>query len=137
MAGELKSEGLNVAIKAHGFQERYIREKDVYERLLAAKVCVVEGFEVPQLLGFDDLLKVIEMTIVSRPFVLDFASAHLDVRPAFTDEIWEQWEIEKREQFEERWPTVQAIMDAFEELGIYLTDVTPNNIGFVLDGENF
>jgi len=39
------------------------------------------------------------------------------------------WEADKREQFEERWPQVQAVLGAFEELGIYLLDVSPGNIG--------
>jgi hypothetical protein len=62
--------------------------------------------------------------------VLDFAAAYLDERRKFSPEIWEQWEADKREQFEERWSQVQAIMEEFEMFGIYLTDVTPNNIAF-------
>ena len=72
-----------------------------------------------------------EMTILERPFVLDFAGAHLDVRPDFPEEIWEDWEADKREQFEARWTMVQKILDAFEELGIYLLDVSPGNIAFL------
>jgi hypothetical protein len=41
---------------------------------------------------------VIEMTIVSRPFVLDFAGAYLDSPPEFSAEIWSEWEAEKRDQ---------------------------------------
>jgi hypothetical protein len=63
----------------------------------------VMGFNVPQFLGCADDLRVIEMTIVQRPFVLDFAGAHLDTRPEFAAEIWSDWEVEKREQFEGRW----------------------------------
>jgi hypothetical protein len=85
---------------------------------------------VPELLGCDDRLRILEMTIVKRPFVLDFAGAHLDARPEFSVEIWADWEAEKREQFEERWPTVVKIMTAFEQLGVYLLDVSPANIAF-------
>jgi hypothetical protein len=108
-----------------------MRERLAYERLKAAQVSNVLGFRVPQLIGADDDLRVIEMTIVARPFVLDFAAAHLDVRPHFPEEIWADWEAEKREQFEARWPTVQKVLDAFEELGIYLLDVSPGNIAFL------
>jgi hypothetical protein len=48
----------------------------------------VLGFNVPQLIGFDDELHVIEMTVVKRPFVLDFAAAYLDVRPEFPEDVW-------------------------------------------------
>jgi hypothetical protein len=85
---------------------------------------------VPQLLGFDQEAQVVEMTIVERPFVLDFAGAYLDSRPQFPEDIWREWEVEKREQFEERWPAVERVLEAFEEFGIYLLDVSPGNIGF-------
>src|SRR2546421_4357084 len=97
----------------------------------------VLGFNVPQLMAYDDELRVLEMTIVKRPFVLDFAGAYLDKRPEFTDEVWADWEAEKREQFETRWPEVQRVLDAFEELGIYLLDVSPSNIAFDQSGISF
>ena len=90
----------------------------------------MRGFSVPEIAGFDDELMVVEMTIVDRPFVLDFAAAYLDRRPEFPPEIWAESETEKREQFEDRWPVVQSILDAFEEFGIFLTDVSPANISF-------
>ena len=40
-------------------------------------------------------------------------------------------EADKTEQFGARWPTVQAIMSALEELGIHLVDVSPSNIAFL------
>ena len=96
-------------------------------------VTTVQGFNVPELIDSDDGLLVLEMTIVRRPFVLDFASAYLDSdkRPDFTDDAWATWEEEKKEQFEARWPAVQEVLAAFERLGIYLLDVSPGNIGFL------
>jgi hypothetical protein len=44
---------------------------------------------------------------------------------------WADWEAEKHEQFEHRWPAVQALLNAFEELRIYLLDVSPSNIAFL------
>jgi hypothetical protein len=108
----------------------YQREKQVYERLRQAAVTTLVGFNVPQLLGCDDVLHVVEMSVVQRPFVLDFAGAYLDIRPEFPADVWADWEVEKREQFEERWATVERILSAFEELGIYLLDLSPANIGF-------
>jgi hypothetical protein len=89
------------------------------------------GFHVPKLIRFDDELLVIEMSIVARPFVLDFAGAYLDQTPEFSDEIWSEWEIQKREQFESRWPKVQAVLSALEALDIYMVDVSPSNIAFL------
>jgi hypothetical protein len=119
------------AIKAHLEPDPYEREVSVYERLKQAGIANIQGFHVPQLIRTDRDLLVIEMSIVTRPFVLDFAGAYLDARPEFSEEIWAEWEQQKREQFGERWRIVRAVMDAFEELDIYLADVTPNNIAFI------
>ena len=119
------------AIKAHRASEPYARERDVYERLREAGVTGILGFHVPQLIRCDNALHVIEMSIVARPFVLDFAGAYLDAPPEFADEIWEEWEAEKREQFETRWPIVQSVLAALEELDIHMIDVSPSNVAFL------
>src|SRR5205809_3033970 len=128
LVAKRKAQPAKVAIKALRWPEAYERERNVYERLQGAGVVAILGFNVPQLVSSDDGLRVLEMTIVERPFALDFAGAYLDKRPEFTDEIWAEWEAEKREQFETRWPEVRRMLDAFEELGVYLLDVSPGNI---------
>jgi len=131
LVGKRKSKPARVAIKAHRYAETYLREKLAYERLRDAEISTVLEFNVPQLTGFDDELRVIEMTIVERPFALDFAAAYLDRSPEFSDDVWAVWEEEKREQFEAHWPTVQDILSAFRGIGIYLLDVSPANIAFL------
>jgi hypothetical protein len=125
-----KGRPADVAIKVLRWDEAYLPEKLAYERLKKLGVSRVLDFNVPQLVGSEDALRVIEMTIVKTPFVLDFAGAHLDARPEFSGEIWADWEAEKREQFEDRWPQVLRVLDAFEALGVYLLDVSPSNITF-------
>jgi hypothetical protein len=129
----LKNEkkAMDTAIKVFRFEEAHLREKLVYQRLAEKRITTVRGFNVPVILDFDDELRVIEMTIVKRPFVLDFAGAYLDSPPEFSDDAWTIWENEKREQFERRWPAAKKIMEEFEMLGIFLLDVTPGNIGFI------
>jgi hypothetical protein len=119
------------AIKVHRAAEPYQRERAVYERLRAAGVSEVLGFNVPQLIRVDDKLLVVEMTVVVRPFVLDFAGAYLDTPPDFPEEIWAAREAEKREQFDVRWPKVQAILGELETLDIHLVDVSPSNVAFL------
>jgi hypothetical protein len=121
----------DVAIKILNLEEAYLREKWAYERLKKCGVVTICGFYVPELVGYDDDLRVIAMTIVKKPYVLDFAAAYPYARYEFSEEIWAQWESDKREQFEEHWPMVQKILAAFEELGIYLMDVSPANIAFL------
>jgi hypothetical protein len=119
------------AVKAHRAAEFYLRERAVYELLSRASISEVLGFHVPQFVGADDELHVIEMTIVTRPFVVDFAGAYVGNLPEFPQETWAQWEAEKQEQFGARWRAVQAVMDAFEDLGVHLADVSPNNVAFL------
>src|SRR5205823_9664335 len=107
LVGKSGIDPAKVALKAHRFLELYLREKGVYQRLEEREVSAVLGFNVPQLLGFNDELQIIEMTIVKRPFALDFAGAYLDIRPDFPADVWADWEAEKREQFEARWPMVE------------------------------
>ena len=127
---ENKSKSGKTAIKTHREREPYLRERAVYERLKQAGVAELVGFNVPQLVEADDGLRVIEMSIVTRPFVLDFAGAYLDAPPVFPADVWAEWEAAKREQFETRWPAVEAVLAALEELNIYMVDVSPSNIAF-------
>jgi hypothetical protein len=128
---EDKIKGDRSAIKAHRATEFFLRERAVYELLSSASITEIQGFHVPQFIRADDELQVIEMTIVTRPFVVDFAGAYVGAPPEFSEEIWAEWEAEKREQFGARWWTVQAVMGAFEDLGVRLVDVSPNNIAFL------
>src|SRR4051812_48976533 len=94
LVAKRKAQPARVAIKVLRWPEAYVREKQVYERLRDAAVESILGFNVPLLVGSDGDLRVIEMTIVERPFVLDFAGAQLDMRPDFPEEIWANWETE-------------------------------------------
>jgi hypothetical protein len=128
---EHKSKRTKSAIKAHRAEEFFMREHAAYALLSHGGVTEVLGFHVPQLIRADEELQVIEMTIVTRPFVVDFAGAYVGARPEFPEEIWAEWEAEKQDQFGARWVKVKAVMEAFEEWGIHLVDVSPNNIAFL------
>src|SRR2546427_12427317 len=128
---EDNSKAGKTALKVHRSAEPYLREREVYERLRDAGLSQILGFNVPQLIRFDDELRIIEMSIVTRPFVLDFAGAWLDTPPDFPDETWAEWEAEKREQFGTLWPRVQAVLEALVALDIHMVDVSPSNIAFL------
>jgi hypothetical protein len=66
------------AIKIYQGEGGYRQERDVYFRLKEHGVATIRGCHVPELLSHDDEFWVIEMTVVTRPFVLDFAGAYLD-----------------------------------------------------------
>ena len=118
------------ALKAHHAIENYVSEREAYRRLAAASVNQIQSLNVPQLLNWDDQLLIVEMTIVTKPFLLDFAGATLDRRADFPHELWREWEEQKREQFGDRWTFVENVIDELERFGIYLTDVSPSNISW-------
>jgi hypothetical protein len=119
---------LHAAIKVHQYEPDYGRERDAYLRLQENELSAIGKCHVPELLRFDDELWVIEMTVVARPFVLDFAGAFLDKRPDFSEEVIADWRSEKIEQFGARWPEVESIIRFLENYEIYLVDVSPSNI---------
>ena|SRR5439155_2659934 len=118
------------AIKIHEHESDFLRERDIYLRLRQHAVKKIRDCHVPQLLRYDDALRVLEITIVKRPFVLDFAGAYLDRAPDFPEEVWDDWRADKAEQFSDHWPEVQAILRELESYGIYMEDVSPGNISF-------
>jgi hypothetical protein len=121
----------DTAVKVFASEGPFLNESSVYMRLAEREVVAVNGFHVPQLVAVDDRLRVVEMTIVRRPFVLDFGSARLDEEPpTFSDEIMDAWLEERQEMFGENWPRAAGVIAAMRRFGIYMTDIHPGNIGF-------
>ncbi len=116
------------AIKSLNFSALYEQEIAVYHRLAQHKVSNVYGFQVPRLISFDNKTWTFEMSIVSPPFVLDFAGARLDRKPVYDRQVEREWWKEKEEQFENNWRAVRTMRWKFELLGIYLMDVHPGNV---------
>ncbi len=114
----------------HKYERAYCCERDVYKRLIECEITEIHGCAVPQMLRHDDNLWVIEMTIVTQPFVLDFASAYLDRPPDFSEEVMADSRAKQQEEFGSRWPEVQAILRFLEGYGVFLADVKPGNISF-------
>ncbi|HMD54932.1 MAG TPA: hypothetical protein VKJ65_10320 [Phycisphaerae bacterium] len=129
--GSVYSSNTITAIKGHKQPESYRRELDCYNRLMEQNVTEIYGHHVPQLVSYDDDFLVIEITIVTPPFLLDFGGAYLDWPPEFSDEVMEQWASDKQEQFGKRWASVQRILAFLRDVhGIYMLDVNPGNIMF-------
>jgi hypothetical protein len=129
-AAAYQAESGRSAVKVHERGADYARERDVYLRLKEHGITTVRGCNVPEMLAFDDKRWVIEMTVVSRPFVLDFAGAFLDQPPDFSEEALAEWRQDKQEQFGPRWAEVQAILRLLESYGVFLVDAHPGNVSF-------
>lgn len=131
LIAESKERAFKSAVKIFQHEEPYQKERDAYLRLQEDGVTNINGFHVPQLLRFDDELFVVEMTIVTKPYLLDFAGAFLDGAPKFSEEILADWEEQKREQFGARWSMVESVLENLRlDHGIFFTDVSPENIAF-------
>lgn len=119
------------AIKFFSNDEVYYREKQAYRRLYANKVRYVGQFEVPQLIRWYDDLLAIEMTVVKPPFILDFASAYLDARPNFPDDVNADADERIHDFFGDRAPDVFALLHELgERHGVWMLDARPANIQF-------
>lgn len=129
--GSVFATNLPSAVKAFFRSDVYAKELACYQRLAEREVEEVRGHAVPRLIASDDDLLVIEMEVVSPPYLLDFADAYLDFAPDFPEEVWEQWHEDKAEEFGERWDDVQRVLAFMRgHYGIHLLDVNRGNITF-------
>lgn len=129
--GWVFSEGGSTAIKVLRYDEKFDRELAAYERLAEHDVTAVQGFAVPKLMGSHRGLRVVEMSIVRPPFLLDFAGARVDEELDFDDEIMEQKWSDLEEMFGSR---ISVVRDVFFELsvkyGVFYYDFTVKNLNF-------
>lgn len=117
------------AIKVYDKLGNFEREIECYRILDEHNVAVIEGFNVPQLLGNDESLRVIEMTIVSAPYILDFGKAYVHQRPdCYTPEQLAEADALSEELFEGNWTLVESAIHKLECIGIYYVDANPRNI---------
>ncbi len=129
--GAVWSTNRKTALKVLERDDSYVREKAAYLRLQTREISEICGFSVPQLVQCDDTRKVIEMTIVFPPSVIDFAKSYVDHPPDFSAEVLADWEDATAELFEPaQWPTVQSILASLRSMGIHYFDARPWNIRF-------
>ena len=95
-----------------------------------------QPFALPRLISENDSERVVEMTIVSPPFILDFASSYDELELlhlGFTDEVWAERETHWAEIFGPDWRVVRAARDELARVTeLMILDLTPNNIRFAL-----
>jgi hypothetical protein len=77
-------------------------------------------------------LWIVEIQIVTPPFVLDFAGASLDQPSRIFAEMSEdehlEWIESRIEMYGNEWPLVESLLALFRRHKIFLTDVKPGNI---------
>lgn len=117
-------------IKVHRNRMEFTNELIVYQKLAEKPRKQIQGFQIPKLIDYDESLWVLELSIVTPPYVLDFGRASLGSPPAGFDPESEDWISEKRRLYGNRWPEVARLLDALRLMGIHFTDVHKGNICF-------
>src|SRR5688572_33194644 len=109
--GTVYDTNLDSAIKIHSVAENYQRERDVYLRLLDREIVGICGLKIPVLRNYDDQLLIIEMTTVTPPYLLDFASAWLDTPPDFSREVINEWHQQLRDSLGARFGDIMNVLE--------------------------
>lgn len=120
-------------VKAFAFAETYNTEKACYLRLQECSVSEIDGFIIPELLGWDDELLVLEISYVSPPYIIDFGKCYLDTEPDYTEEVKADDERKYHDIWgdDDRWKQIKRLMRKLKmATGIYYQDPKPGNIRF-------
>ena len=119
-------------LKCLRYERLYQNERNVYQRLALLGCEEIAGFNVPKLINSDDELWIVEIQIVTPPFVLDFAGASLD-RPSqifveMSEDDQQEWIETSIEMYGDEWPLVETLLAQLRRHKIFLADVKPGNI---------
>lgn len=112
--------------------DRFSRELEVYHVLRTKRIHLIDGDNVPELIRSEEDLRVIEMSIVERPFILDFAGAIRSREvPDFEQHVIEEHIEHIRDLFGNRWADALHVAEVFRQTtGFVLLDIHPGNIAF-------
>lgn len=136
--GHVWKTSIHSAIKAFYRQENFNCELQCYKRLRQHGVNEIFGLNVPVLEDYDAELRVIEMTFVQAPYLLDFGKATVDAPPSHLLDPRDarRFEAEWRSEFGSRFPEVNAVLYVLQsKYGIYYLDPKPANIKLDAEGD--
>ena len=120
------------AVKAFYHAKNFADELECYRRLEMENVTEILSLAVPALEGSSEEFLVIEMSIVQKPYLLDFGKVYIDRPPPYAGDIQllNNWHAEVRELFEDRAPDVHSVLHVLKKMGIHYVDPKPANICF-------
>jgi len=120
----------NTAIKVIERERAYRSELYSYQRLEQAGISEINGLAIPTLVNSHDKLMIIEMDVVTPPYLIDFGKVWLDRAPDYSQDAWDQWESVGHDDFGDRWGDVKAVLAILQQLGIHYVDPKLGNINF-------
>ena len=120
------------AVKFFDRIHRLEREVEGYHVVRDRGIREVAGHRVPRFVEADKELLALEISIVERPFVLDFAGAKLPHEvPDFEQHVIDEHIEHLQELFGERWADAMHVAEMFcQATGFTLLDIHPGNIAF-------
>ena len=102
------------AVKFFDRIDRFDRELEVYRILTERDIHDVAGHRIPSPIRSDETLRATEMTVVARPFLLDFAGAKRPEEiPDFEPHVLDDHIERIRELFDDRWREAIHVVDMF------------------------
>jgi hypothetical protein len=117
------------AIKVFEKRHVYENELSVYQRFQRDRVRSLAGFAIPVLLQCDHDLMVIEMSIVEKPYILDFGKVYLDTPPDFSSEVMGDFFANQKERWGKKyWPQIAKLWGLLKSHGVFHMDPKPGNI---------
>lgn len=122
-----------LVLKVFERDKQYRTELACYQRLTENRIRKIGQFAVPRLVGWSDELLVVEIALVTPPYLIDFGKAYLDSAPEHSEETWEYHHEEQRDLWGDKYAEVQALLWQLERIGIYYQDAKPGNITFPPD----
>jgi hypothetical protein len=131
--GDVWATNGDTAIKCCTREDGYLAELASYETLAHHGIDSIDECVIPRLVSHDDTMLVIELEIVSPPYILDFGKVHFRP-PDFSPETMEDEQVKRLEDWGDRVPEIQSIVWQLERIGIYYLDTKIGNI--VLPGMN-
>jgi hypothetical protein len=85
------------AIKAFHYERTYQAEINAYQRLRYYGVREILEMAVPRLIDWDERLHIVEVDIVTPPYIIDFGKCYLDSPPDYSPEVWQDYHVEQLE----------------------------------------
>ena len=117
----------DTAIKAFDREKNFNLELKAYEILQFNNTSEIKPFNVPRLIGYDEDLLVIEISIVSPPYLLDFGKVYFQ-KPDYPSDAIREYEERIEDHFGKNIIHVRAALYELELMGIYYADANSRNI---------
>jgi hypothetical protein len=119
------------AVKVHRREEGFQTELEAYWRLRKLGMTKLHGLNIPRLLSHSPELKLIQMDVVTTPFLLDFAGV-LFRPPDFTDDAMQHWTAAIEGWYGPNAWFAHMVHHSLARHGMYYVDFRPTNMK--LDG---